>query len=397
MNTFIKSFSFLILTALFSCSESKKEEISKKADYTWEVKDSVDLEFLGNPLIADVSPDGANLLFYDYASKGIIVTDGKGNIQSQFSKTEDTPDAYGFMLEIPGFHQSDQLVVVGMKGVFIYDLDGNMIQKLDHPESLGGAGFMSFPGKHTETTKLNGKDFLLSKSVRMHDSFAGESKFYDSFRALELINPESEELTEIVPFEEGSMFLNGTGYYESDYSPAFTSKNGKLYISLGAEQKLNVYNLSETGVELDTVISFTIPGFQELEPKDFAQFAEGTITINGGTPAIRNIHLTDGKILLHYYPGHDPAKISEAEALWEQGKSEEAEALYKKLESELNQGVLIFDENTLALEQNLMLPEYINKDGFVSAGGYLWMEKEKDEEVEEDFLRIYKMKLVENE
>lgn len=387
--------SFISASIFWSCSE-QKEEVSQKtvANYSWEIQDSVDLEILGNPMLADASSDGSNILFYDFAAKELIITNGEGKIQTQFSKTKDTPDAYGFMMEVPGFHQTNQLVVVGMNGIFIYDLQGKMIQKLAHPESLSGAGFMGIPGKHTVSTKLNGKDYLLTKSVRMHDSFAGELKFYDSFRALELINPETKEISEIVPFEKGSMFLNGTGYFESDYAPAFASKNEKLYVCLGAEQKLSIYNLSENGAELDTIISFSIPEFKELEPKELAEFKEGTVSINGGTPAIRNIHLIDGKILLHYYPGHDPEVFSELGSLWNQGKSKEAEEMYAKAESEINQGVLIIDQNTLEIEQNLLFPEGVNKEGFVSANGYLWMEKAKSKEEEEDFLRIYKIKLV---
>jgi hypothetical protein len=298
------------------------------------------------------------------------------------------------MMEVPGFFDSNQIVVVGMKGLFLYDYEGNLLQNLDHPESLGGAGFMAMPGKNTESTVLNGMDFLITKSVRSRDSFQGEMKFYNTFKALELVDPESGKFTEMVPFEEGSMFLNGTGYFESDYSPAFESNEGKLYVSLGAEQKLHVYNLSTEGASLDTTISFTIPGFGTLESKDFSEFSEGTITINGGTPAIRNIHLVDGKILLHYYPGMDPEKMKEAELLWEQGKPEEAEELYNKLEAELDQGILVFDQKTLKEEGNIILPNSLNRGGFTSANGFLWIEKAANEEEEEDFLRIYKMKLV---
>ncbi|WP_373400103.1 hypothetical protein V8V91_11115 [Algoriphagus halophilus] len=146
------------------------------------------------------------------------------------------------------------------------------------------------------------------------------------------------------------MFLNGTGYYESDYAPAFETKDGKLYISLGAEQKLHVYNLSSGGTSLDTAISFSIPGFETLVPKDLSEFSEGTVTISGSTPSIRNIHIIDNKILLHYYPGIDPEKMKEAELLWEQGKQEEAGELYEKLEAELDQGLLVIDQNSLKLE-----------------------------------------------
>lgn len=394
MKSLLKTSFYLLLLSAISCSE-KSETINEPTSYSLEILDSLDLTLLGNPLIADVKSDGSKFLFYDFASSDLIVTNAEGEIQSKFSKKEDTPDAYGFMMEVPGFFGSNQIAVVGMKGIFLYDYEGNLIKKMDHPESLGGAGFMAFPGKHTESTEINGNDYLITKSVRSRDSFNGEMKFYNTFKALELVDPESGSFTEMVPFEEGSMFLNGTGYYESDYAPAFETKDGKLYISLGAEQKLHVYNLSSGGASLDTAISFSIPGFETLVPKDLSEFSEGTVTISGSTPSIRNIHIIDNKILLHYYPGIDPEKMKEAELLWEQGKQEEAGELYEKLEAELDQGLLVIDQNSLKLEGIIPLPKNLNNTGFTSANGFLWMEKSANEEQEEDFLRIYKVKIQE--
>lgn len=394
MKSLLKTSFYLLLLSAISCSE-KSETINEPTSYSLEILDSLDLTILGNPLIADVKSDGSKFLFYDFASSDLIVTNAEGEIQSKFSKKEDTPDAYGFMMEVPGFFGSNQIAVVGMKGIFLYDYEGNLIKKMDHPESLGGAGFMAFPGKHTESTEINGNDYLITKSVRSRDSFNGEMKFYNTFKALELVDPESASFTEMVPFEEGSMFLNGTGYYESDYAPAFETKDGKLYISLGAEQKLHVYNLSSGGTSLDTAISFSIPGFETLVPKDLSEFSEGTVTISGSTPSIRNIHIIDNKILLHYYPGIDPEKMKEAELLWEQGKQEEAGELYEKLEAELDQGLLVIDQNSLKLEGIIPLPKNLNNTGFTSANGFLWMEKSANEEQEEDFLRIYKVKIQE--
>ncbi|WP_296705750.1 hypothetical protein [Algoriphagus sp.] len=393
MKSLLKICLSLLVISAFSCSEKSESSIVPNS-YSLEILDSLDLAILGDPFIADVKSDGSRFLFYDFASSDLIITNAEGEIQSKFSKTEDTPDAYGFMMEIPGFFGSNQIAIVGMKGIFLYDYQGNMIKRMDHPESLGGAGFMAFPGKHTESTVINGNNYLITKSVRSRDSFNGEMKFYETFKALELVEPESAKFIEMVPFEEESMFLNGTGYYESDYSPAFETKDGKLYVGLGAEQKLHVYNLSEEGVSLDTTISFSIPGFGILDPKDLSEFSEGTVTINGSTPSLRNIHIIEGKILLHYYPGIDPQKMKEAEMLWEQGKPEEAGELFEKLEAELDQGLLIFDQKTLEQEGNILLPSGLNKDGFTSANGFLWIEKAANEEVEEDFLRIYKVKLV---
>jgi hypothetical protein len=384
----------IVLIIFCSCSGPKKMEQEIPTTYSLDIIDSLDLNILGDPLIVDVSPKAGRFAFYDFANREFIVTDNSGDILGRFSKKEDTPDSYGFLMESPGFVDENQLALVGMRGVFIYDLDGNMIKKLAHPETLGGAGFMSFSGKGIETVSLSGKQYLLSRSVRTRETFPGEQKFYDSFRALELIDIEDEKFIEIVPFEEGSQFLDGNGYFESDYAPAIEAAEGKLYIALGGEQRLNVYDLSPEGARLDTVVILDLHGFGKLSSTPRAEFSEGSITIKGGTPAIRNLHVVEGKILLQYFGGIPEEKMKELEALYSSGSEEEAELLYDKIESEVNQGVLILDQKTLEVIGNLDFPKGVNTSGFASGGGFLWMEKSPNEEEEEDFLRIYKVKLV---
>jgi hypothetical protein len=384
----------LVITIFYSCSSPENKEQEIPATYSFEVIDSLDLNILGDPLIVDVSPKAGRIIFYDFATSEFIITDNSGSILNRFSKKADTPDSYGFLMESPGFVNENQIALAGMRGIFIYDLDGNMIKKLSHPETLGGAGFMSFSGKGIETVTLSGKQYLLSKSVRTRETFPGEQKFYDSFRALELIDIDEEKFIEIVPFEVGSQFLDGNGYFESDYAPALEAAEGKLYIALGGEQRLNVYDLSPEGAVLDTIVMLDMPGFGKLPVTPRSEFAEGTVIIKGGTPAIRNIHVVEGKILVQYYGGIPKEKMKELEALYSSGSEEEAELLYEKIESEVNQGILILDQKTLEVIGNLDFPGGVNFSGFASGGGFLWMEKAPNEEEEEDFLRIYKVKLL---
>ena len=166
---------YLLLLILFcSCAERGIKEQEIPTSYSFEIIDSLDLKILGDPMITDVSPNADRFAFYDFAGSEFIITDGSGTILNRFSKKEDTPDSYGFLMEFPGFLNENQIALVGMRGIFIYDLEGNMIKKLSHPETLGGAGFMSFSGKGIETVTLNGKQYLLSKSVRTRETFPGE-------------------------------------------------------------------------------------------------------------------------------------------------------------------------------------------------------------------------------
>ncbi|WP_373522555.1 hypothetical protein [Aquiflexum sp.] len=382
-----------ISLVFFSCANQKEREIEISNSFSFEVVDSLDLKILGDPMLIDINPKADRFAFYDFAGKEFVFTDQSGDVFSRFSKNEDTPDAYGFLMEFPGFINDNQIALAGMKGIFIYDLEGNMVKKMEHPELLGGAGFMSFPGKGIETVMLNDRKYLLSKSVRTRDTFAGEQLFYDTFKALELIDIENDNFVEIVPFEKGSQFLDGNGYFESDYAPALEAFEDKLYVALGGENRLIVYTLSPEGAKLDTIINLQIPGFEKLPITSREEFSDGSITIKGNTPAIRNIHVVDEKIMIHYYGGFPDGTMKELEGMWSSGDKEEAAKFYSKAESEVSQGVLILDKETLKNVGYLDFPNRINKSGFASRGGFLWMQKILDPNEEEDFLRIYKVKV----
>lgn len=387
---------FASIFAGFACSAPEKSsEDSKIPELSLEIIDSLDLQVLGDPLITSVSESGKSFLFYEYLSKEIILTDNKGEIQSQFNKTEDTSDSYEFMLEPPGFIGEDQVVVVGASGTYLYDKSGTMIKKIDHPEDLSGGGSISFPGKSVETVTLNGQPHLITRSVRSRDTYPGEQKYYDTFKHFELVDIATGSSTEIVPFEKNSRFLDGMGYYESDFWPALEAKDGKLYVALAGEPILYQYSLSPEGATLDTLVNLTIPGFAGIEGTPRAEFAEGMVMLNGSTSSIQNIHIVGDKLILNYYGGISAEDNAELSKLYEANKMEEAEEMYFRLDSQVSRGVLVFDLASLTFLGNLSLPKNADLESFASGGGYLWMQKNPNDELEEDFLRIYKVKLTE--
>jgi len=381
-----------LLFILLACSEKRAKTESTNLQFDLERIDSLDLDILGAPLLASTN-ESKHVVFYDFPSQEILITDKGGKIQHRFSKQGDTPDTYGFMMELPILWGEDRIIIIGLNGIFIYDLNGIFIKKIEHVESMNGGGFMAFSGKTAKIITLEGKDYLLMKSLRSRDSFNGEQKFYDTYKALDLVDLETGKMKDFGPFEAGSKFLDGKGYIESDYAPAYAVSGNMLYLAHGADPKVYIYDFSTEEAKLDTTLQLTITGFQVVEGADRKEFSAGTITINGGTPAIRNIDTIDGKILIHFYPGLDSEKMEEVEVLWTAGKEEEGEALYEKIENEVKSGILIYDEKTLEYLGELIFRENINKDGFASDGEFIWMEKIKSNEVEEDFLRVYKMKL----
>lgn len=387
----------LAISCFFSCSSSDKAEqhIDTALSYEWELVDSLDLEFLGDPMLTDVSSEGSKLIFFDSPSEEIIISDAEGKIIHTFSKEKDTPDAYGFMLESPGFYGENQLAVYGMNGLFVFDLDGNMQKKISHPESLSGAASKYYIGKSIETIKINSKDYLIPVSVRPRNSSPSQQEFYDTYRALELVNVNDASMTEIITFEEGSHFLNGKGYIQSDYTPAYEARDEKLYFVHGGDPQLYVYHLNPKETKLDTVIQLEIPGFIIPEGKDRAEFQEGQVEIRGGSASIRNIHILGNLLLLNYYSGRDPQKSLEAEALWQAGKEEEARAMSLKIEEETQKGTLVYNLTDLSYKGSVAPSNKTEERTYASGGGFAWFQKLPDPDTEEDFLRIYKMKLTE--
>ncbi|SHO63463.1 hypothetical protein [Algoriphagus zhangzhouensis] len=383
-----------LLILLFSCGTSdQKTETSADLSLSLELADSLDLDFLGSPVLASCNPEGTRLAFFDYPSKKIIVSDGSGEILDTLSKQGDTPDAYGFMIDLPVIYGKDKLIQVGMNGIFIYTQKGEMLKKIKHPEDMGRAVFASRTGKTSKIIELNGSPYLLMNSVRTRGTFAGAQEFYDTYKALELINLETGEAQDFGPFEEGSLFLNGKGFIQSDYFPSYAENKSKLYLSHGGEPKLWIYDFSPSMTSLDTALSLDIPGLFPIEGVERQELSEGSYSFHGGTAAIRNIFIQNGLILISYFPGMDPKLMEEANKLWSEGKEKESQAIYEKLNRETPPGIIVFDETSLEFLGRLSYPEKANTGGLLADDKFIYFQKKPDPDVEEDFLRVYKYKL----
>lgn len=384
-----------LLILLFSCGTSdQKTETHADLSLSLELADSLDLDFLGSPILASSNPDGSRLAFFDYPSSKIIISDGSGEILDTLSKQGDTPDAYGFMIDLPVIYGKDKLIQVGMNGIFIYTQEGEMLKKIKHPEDMGGAVFSYRTGKTSKVIQLNNKPYLLMNSIRTRGTYAGEQEFYDTYKALELVNLESGESKNLGPFEEGSLFLNGKGFIQSDYYPAFAENDGKLYLSHGGEPKVWVYDLTPDSSSLDTVFSLDIPELFPIEGVDRKELSEGSYSFHGGTATIWNIFIQNGKILVSYYPGLDPLEMDKAQMLWEEGKEDESEAYYNNLQKKYPPGLLIYDESSLEFLGRFSYPDITDAVSFLADDKFIYFQKKPDPDVEEDFLRIYKYKLI---
>jgi len=76
--------------------------------------------------------DASKFLFYDFASSDFDYhRSERERYLSRFRKKKITPDAYGFMMEVPGLFKSGKDCGNGYEPAScLYDFEGNMIQKI---------------------------------------------------------------------------------------------------------------------------------------------------------------------------------------------------------------------------------------------------------------------------
>jgi hypothetical protein len=81
--------SLFLFFNLLACSEKRANTESADLQFDLERIDSLDLDILGAPVLASTN-ESKNVVFYDFPSQEILITDKAGEIQHRFSKQGDT-------------------------------------------------------------------------------------------------------------------------------------------------------------------------------------------------------------------------------------------------------------------------------------------------------------------
>lgn len=379
----------------WSCDsgKNKQPESNSLGNFEFEKLDSVQVNLLGNPVLADAA--FGKILLFETKTREFIVLDQKSEIQSRFILSEDSPEHFGFPLLLPAFLTEDQVIIPGTKGIFIYDLQGNLKTKLRHPEALSGSTFTDFPGYSIEPLWLANQPKILSKSFRTYDSYIGEKEFYPRFRGIELLNLQDSSSKAWIPFPENSRFLDGNGYIQSDFEPYFGADEQGIYLAFAGEPWLHRYAWLDDSLKFMETLPLDLPEFSEIKGKPIEQLEGIGVSTNLSTAAIRKITSWNDLILVTFYPGLSTEQSESISIEFQKGNREEAMAKMKTILADRKMGMAIVDKNSFNQIGIIRFPPWVNANGFVLDGDDFWFQKAFNPEQEEDFLKIYKVKLIE--
>jgi hypothetical protein len=122
-----------ILLAGFSC-QSKEPKLPdtplSEQNLKFEICDSLVVDYLGNLILMDISPDQKHFLLIDQNTDSIFVTDPMGVILNRYKRFGEGPEDYNDTRSgLAKFISNTEFILPATRGMYLYSLAGDLNQK----------------------------------------------------------------------------------------------------------------------------------------------------------------------------------------------------------------------------------------------------------------------------
>jgi hypothetical protein len=405
-----KSFAAIVLIMaiflLYSCGDSnesassEQQSIDPNAKLTFEVVETLEIDYLGNLSLVDLSPDASKFLLIDNQRGIFLVTDRQGNFLHQFEKKGDRPDFPGRIQTPPFFLDDNYIALISARALYIYDLDGELTQLIRDESPLSGGMMMMVmtmnPGKEAYRAVWGNQLRAIKKGSPIPPNFqTNEGPDLSANRAIEVITPDAGTFEKWIGFESDSKFMSGDTYPTLAMSPVIgIGADGKVYLAYNQDPTIRVYEYRNG----ELVLTQSIP----MNPEVF-NFMKPIVPGEGGMPgaifmpaaigagSVRFIHGHENEIITMYNPGLPEEEQAKPEVNQSGGNVEIRIQSPKDLPKNRFQYFL----NGQKVGNDFEAPDML-KSIVLAEGPHLWFSRdtEKDEE-ESDFITFYKVKVVE--
>ncbi|MCH7399259.1 hypothetical protein MM236_14755 [Belliella sp. DSM 107340] len=379
----------LILFVNFSCNQKSDEEKSDQnsdlKNITLEKLDSIQIGYLGNPIVHDIHPKSKTVLFMEFEefSNDIMIADFEGNVFNSFSKFGDVPDGYGSLLAPIQILEKDEILAFGLKGFSNYDFQGNLYNQVGLDE-IYFPNFRRIAMGHT-MNKLGNKYLYLEGGTR--DIDYDKLNLHSDIFLFNLLDPSTGSKEPIIQFPKTSIYKSGKYFFRNAWSPVFSVVENQVFIAFGGEPV--IYNYSgESPFELISRIPIDIPNYRYFEGSSNENLEHDFIGLFLSSGRIENIKKVGDYFLVAYFQGYDDV---EREYFFANKTPDESRELRERLKEKYPYRLAIFD--SLGKRLNDFSPEDYDPTSMLLRDGQLWVMEKPDPEVEKDYFRLYRVGL----
>lgn len=385
-------YSYSILSILLISCESKDYRLDDTKlignnNVSLVKTNSIQIDFLGNPLIQDVSPAAQTVLFLNNIgneSQTIHLANFEGEIIHSYSKFGDMPDAYGKLLSSIKILEDDKFLAYGSYGFSTYDFSGNLVlrtklknyQMPDRVFGIMGYGMEKYGDRYL----LHNQEFPPNKNYSDKD-------FVEDLFLLKWLVPETGEDLPFLKFPEKSLFRNGKYFFRNAWNPAYHLADELIYVAFGVEPVIYGFELKAPH-QLVTTIPLEIEEFRNFKGGD--AFTDELASFVGifQSAFIENIKKIDGYFIIGYFPGYDEGDIAEAR---ENKSGEEYGVFLEKMKKKHPRRLAVADSTGKILHD--FVPGRLDPRSMLLRDGQIWMRELPDEEIEQDYFRLFRVEL----
>ncbi len=369
---------FICCATFFSSCEQPRQTETEITNISFEVTDSLIVDVLGNLELMDINDAQNRFLLYDYGTSDIIVTDENGAILHRYNKEGDKPDSYGsFKISRAAYINDTEYLMPGMQGVFHYNINGKLIEKL--PLDFE-PGFRMSVGSARNIQSTESKVVLI---------MPGREQELDenSRHQLELIDLDERRFSPILPFPKDSKF-GGDKYFDPMHTrPVFNFSNNQLLLTFANEAKLFLYSGNnftkpDTAYALEPEIFYEYEGY--AEPNTKGEMHQDRFYYG----SYHQIAPMGDYIYTRYNTGVAPQKVREIINSTEPWSDEFNKAINAEMES---YSQLFKDGKKIG--SDFKLPDYLGSVTSAFDQENIWITANQSFE-EKDYYVLYKARLV---
>ena len=380
--------SALIALALFSSLACGRKEVESSADaspksYGLEILDSLVVDYIGLLSWSHISPDGQKFLAMDLQKSDVLLIDNEGQILQTLNKSGDQPESVGpNLMGRPQFRNDTEIAFLGTKGLFLFDLRGNLKQQLKPDFNP----IMNFIILNADVFQFRDPNFALALMAGRNTEGSG---FYESTvgTKFEVIDLNSGKYSGIIPFPENSRFKTSEIFPVTNTVPLLRTNKEGLYIAFKNDPKIFFYKWEDLNSP-SKEIQLQIDKFHLIKGKDPKTVNQNMISFDTrefAYGAINQLIWVDGQLLINYSPG---LSDEEYERLTN-GISDFQEIFNLIGEKNQSQWAVVSEDGNLTPVE---IPGKLGRIEFVDQKGNLWISPNRTE-MERDYEVLFKARL----
>jgi hypothetical protein len=376
---------FLGLLFLLGCESSGETDQIKTLNYSIEIVDSLQIDYLGDLWIMDYDSSSQRYLAWGNGDREVLVLNESGGISSTFNFPTDGPDALPGWINPIGLNNGGIEFMIAPNGFYRFDFQGNRVWSYKIPSE-----YFYINGLKGDPFYSLGNDIAFlrpEKGVLDWDNLGDLFKDLYKSPILEVIDTVSHTSRLTMPFPPNSIYSDGDYHFWT--FPTVHKFGSEWILYFRNELKFWVYQEIEGEVIVqkevsldvsDTILEKGVP-FENAE--DYNELTEYSFP-----GSFQEIYRTEDKVLVIYHKGVSEDLAKQFDRNSAEGRRE-IERLKKKY-------LAVFDLDFNQLQKDIPVPQGLIFTTISLENGDILALKHQDFfETEEDHVIYYKLKLVE--